>query len=970
MNSGAHLPLLEFRISCTKKRMKKFVRLMAGLSALLLPAQADALDSFDATLQAPKVGQHTLRILSPTVLELVLVSTKEPDPAPAETWNWVNGGAFTATNFSAAKVIVNGQTNPIVGVGFKRRPLFAPLDYWDLRIGTSLYLQVSNAIAVSNSVQVINDGTLWATNLQFTSMSDPLRYNSAIHVNHEGYVPLFPKSASVGYYLGNMGELPITATNFFLVDMESGSNVFQGTLVVRSDVGFDYTPTPYQEVRDADFSSFTTPGEYRVMVPGMGASLPFRIDEGVAMNFARTYALGLFHQRSGYNVDMPFTRFTHGADHIAPAVVPVTNTPPFTFTWATLASYANQTNSDNPPQIAPWLTNVSSQLYPFVNPGPVDVAGGHFEAANYSKVAWNMAQTVHVLMYAVDALPGVGALDNLGIPESGDGISDVLQEAKWEADALAKMQDADGGFYYMVHPVEREYEYDVLPENGDPQVVWPKNTASTAAAVAALVQCASSPRFKEAYPQVASNYWAKAMLGWKFLTNAIATHGQAGAYQKMMHFDDAFTHVDDLAWAACELFLATGDAQYHTRLQNLFPDPTDPSATRWGWWKMHACYGNVIRNYSAAVKSGRLETNQLDPAYYSKCTNALTDCGNDHLRWSQENAYGSSLPDVTKRVRTAGWYYSTEQAFDIVVAQQFNPKPEYVDAILRNINYETGCNPVNVSYVTGLGWKRQRFIVDQYSANDRRVLPKIGVPISNMQEGFLWNWTYGSELGDLCFPHDGLESGPYPFYDRWADFWNVYTEASTVNTVRNFAVTLWLAAQTSLTNQAWRSTNAVISTSANAKPVGQPVTVMLEVADTNLSGARIVWEARDQEPAFGGLDYTFTPMLNEGAHWVEAEVQWPDGRRAFATNVVMVTASTIVTNAPALLSEPQMLEGTGFSFLLTGTANATYVIEASTNLMVWEAMATNTVASNGEGWVTNHVGGGFHARYFRAMAEQ
>ena len=78
-------------------------------------------------------------------------------------------------------------------------------------------------------------------------------------------------------------------------------------------------------------------------------------------------------------------------------------------------------------------------------------------------------------------------VDNLGIPESGDGISDALQEAKWEADFLIKMQDADGGFYYSVYPRDREYELDVLPENGDPQVVWPKNTATTAAAVAALV---------------------------------------------------------------------------------------------------------------------------------------------------------------------------------------------------------------------------------------------------------------------------------------------------------------------------------------------------------------------------------------------------------------------------------------------------------------------------------------------------
>jgi hypothetical protein len=86
----------------------------------------------------------------------------------------------------------------------------------------------------------------------------------------------------------------------------------------------------------------------------------------------------------------------------------------------------------------------------------VDVSGGHFEAGDYNRVTYNSAQLIHVLVFALDSLPGVGALDNLGIPESGDGISDVLQEAKWEADFLAKMQDTDGGFYYSVYPITRE----------------------------------------------------------------------------------------------------------------------------------------------------------------------------------------------------------------------------------------------------------------------------------------------------------------------------------------------------------------------------------------------------------------------------------------------------------------------------------------------------------------------------------
>src|SRR6185503_15720725 len=128
---------------------------------------------------------------------------------------------------------------------------------------------------------------------------------------------------------------------------------------------------------------------------------------------------------------------------------------------------------------------------------------------DYSKYTLNSVLLVHYLMFAVDSMPGVAALDNMGIPESGDGISDLMQEAKWEADFLAKMQDSDGGFYFLVYPQNREYESNVTPDHGDPQIVYPKTSSATASSVAALAEIGSSPKFKQAYPQTAALYMQK-----------------------------------------------------------------------------------------------------------------------------------------------------------------------------------------------------------------------------------------------------------------------------------------------------------------------------------------------------------------------------------------------------------------------------------------------------------------------------
>ena len=714
---------------------------------------------------------------------------------------------------------------------------------------------------------------------------------------------------------------------------------------------------------DADFSSFNTVGSYRLQVPGMGASLPFRIDNGIAMAFARTYELGMFHQRGGYNVAMPFTRFTHAADHTAPATVPVDASAPFQFTWETISNYSQEINPD---QTAPQLTNYNAQLFPFVKTNPLTIIGGHFEAGDYNRVTHNAALIAHTLVFTADSLlPNGGPkFDNLGVPESGDNISDILQEAKWEADFLLQMQDTDGGFFYSVYPQDREYELDVLPENGDPQVVWPKNTACSGAAVAALAQCASSPALKQAYPAACSNYLAAAKKGWGFITNAISRFGLNGAYQKIQHFGDDFTDRDEFAWAACELYLATGNTTYQQKLFEWFPDPTDPATFRFGTYRMYACYGNVIRSYACGSRSGRVTTGQLQPAYLGNCITVITNCGQDTLNWSHQSAYGSSFPQLSKAYQSGGWYFSASAAFDLAVATLFTSNADYLDAVLRNLNFEGGCNPVNVAYVTGLGWRRQRNVVDQYSLNDRRVLPKDGIPVSNINERFYPTWVYQWELSSLTYPYDYLENGKYPYYDRWSDDWNVSTEGSTTDTARSFATAAWLAAQTSTASQPWRFTNATITSTSQFVSPGQPAALTLQVADPNLTGAKIIWEAQGQEPAYGSQNFSFTPGSGEGAYWVEAEIQWPDGRRAFATNTLFVS-----TNAPARLSGARAGTAAPFVLTISGGAQKTYVIQASSNLVSWSPMATSTLPANGTMTMTDSTSAAVSRRFYRVVSQ-
>ncbi|MCF7762876.1 MAG: glycoside hydrolase family 9 protein [Verrucomicrobia bacterium] len=843
------------------------------------------------SLRIPAPGSQWITVLSPRTLQLTLINTREPDPERVAQWDFTSAtGGLMLPEPGEFVVTVDGQMKPVNRVGFKRRVIYAPLLGRDLRIRNDLYLELATPVSDGARIEVHHPaGGLWSKPTPYQTTVERHRLNPAIHVNQVGYLPFESKKAMVGFFPGNLGELEIPPdSGYRILQADTGEEVYRGNLVPRPDRGFTHLPTPYQQVLEADFTALDTPGTYRVYVPGLGTSWPFQIGTGVAGSVARTFALGLYHQRCGTGNSLPHTRFTHDPCHTAPAAIPTPQSD-FAFAWKTMAEASAPSGPGEAVPPAPRLQDESTQLFPFQNAGSTDVSGGHHDAGDYSKYTINSAALVHSLIFAADVFPNVADLDNLGLPESGDGKSDLIQEAKWETDFLARMQDPSGGFYFLVYPRDRKYENDVLPDHGDAQVVWPINTAATAAATAALAEAGSSPVFKAQFPEAAALYLQKARLGWSFLENALSEFGQDGAYQKITHYGDTFGHGDELAWAAAALFAATGEEKYETHLRQWF-DPEDPETRRWGWWRLFEGYGCAVRTYAFAARSGRLAQNQLNTDYRERCERELLAAAQDQYDHARANAYGTSFPFPNKRNRDAGWYFSTERAFDLAVALQLTDHPGYFEALLSNFNYELGCNPVNVSFVTGLGFQRQREMVHQYAQNDQRTLPPTGFPIGNIQEGFAYLENYKRELGALTFPPDSSPSASYAFYDRWADSFNTTTEFTVQELGRSMASAAFLMARAGLAEQPWMASPGTLTGVPDRTQAGTPITAATTADAT--ANPTTVWETADQEPHRGG-SFTFTPR-HPGEHWIEAETQYPDGRRVFASKTFTVSIDPAV----------------------------------------------------------------------------
>src|SRR5262245_22980300 len=120
-----------------------FLAVLLGVAA----SQLTAALSDEFPLNLPSQGSTRLRIITPSLLELTLVTTKRSVASPVEQWNFINSRGEAAlpepVDFS---VTASGKAISVSKVGFKRRVLYAPLKRRDLRFGNYLYLELSEPV--------------------------------------------------------------------------------------------------------------------------------------------------------------------------------------------------------------------------------------------------------------------------------------------------------------------------------------------------------------------------------------------------------------------------------------------------------------------------------------------------------------------------------------------------------------------------------------------------------------------------------------------------------------------------------------------------------------------------------------------------------------------------------------------------------------------------------------------------------
>ena len=207
----------------------------------------------------------------------------------------------------------------------------------------------------------------------------------------------------------------------------------------------------------ADFSDLRTPGSYHVFDPtNRVRSFAFRIGDDVYVPVLRDAVRVFYYQRSG----TPITE-KHGG------------------VWHHPGGHLGK-DQDRAAQ----YTQGGKALG-----RPRNVLGGWFDAGDLNKYVPYLEATLFDLLWAYELNPRAFG-DDTNIPESGNGVPDLLDEVKWELDWLLKMQDADGGFFNRV--AGRSYNNGTGTPSGDtqPRFYTAKTTWATADAAASLAHAA------------------------------------------------------------------------------------------------------------------------------------------------------------------------------------------------------------------------------------------------------------------------------------------------------------------------------------------------------------------------------------------------------------------------------------------------------------------------------------------------
>ncbi|MDC0584214.1 glycoside hydrolase family 9 protein [Bacteroidales bacterium] len=575
-----------------------------------------------------------------------------------------------------------------------------------------------------------------------------------IIIDQFGYLPGQSKIAvirnpQVGFY---SERTFVPGNTYAVVDANSGEQIYTGSPTAWNSGATDESSG--DQVWHFYFSSVDTIGAFYVLdVENNTRSFEFNINPAIYNEVLKQAVRTFFYQRVGHNKDAEYagTEWADSACHIGPL-------------------------QDKNCRIFNDPTNAATEK---------DVSGGWYDAGDFNKYTNWTANYIVSMMLAYLENPAAWS-DDYNIPESENGIPDLLDEAKWGTDHLLRLQWPDGSLISVVG------EDGASPPSlaAGQSLYGSVNTSSTLTSAGAYAL--SSTVFRMiGMEEYADSLLASAQRAWDWadanpsviFRNNDDAYGSKGLAAGQQETDDYGRAMKKLQ-AAAYLYEATDSVKYRTYFDNYYRD-----AHMFAWTYVYP-YENttqdVLLYYTTLPGATTSVINDIKNIYVRSMNNssdnfpAYNNTKDPYLAHMGSYTWGSNS---TKGKQGGMFYNMVEYGLDA------SKNEDAMDASLGFIHYLHGVNPLNMVYLSnmyryGAEYGVREFYHTWFNYASER-WDRVGESTYGPAPGYVtgganpsYNWdgccsgTCGTGNNEKCFDVDVSEVMNQPTQKSYLDFNN------------------------------------------------------------------------------------------------------------------------------------------------------------------------------------------------------
>nr|AMO13180.1 glycoside hydrolase [uncultured bacterium] len=470
----------------------------------------------------------------------------------------------------------------------------------------------------------------------------------SIHYNQVGYDPRLPKKAVLtgkGECCKILNERELDA---FRREKEAGGKSCEPVLSKAA-----YDEASGDTVRVVDFSALSEPGKYFLIADGELVTI--KIKDKPYHELSNALVKGLYYQRCGCELKEKHAGlFRHGPCHLGKATLVKDNGELDTGTV-------------------------------------IECAGGWHDAGDYGRYIAPAAVAVAHMLYSWEFFPQVYR-DELNIPESGNGVPDILNECRYELEWMLKMQRQDGGLYHKV--ATRYFAPFIMPED-DKEELWLFRVShcSTAAFAGSAAQASRVYRAYDA--AFADRLLAAAKKAWDWMeANPVFKPFVNPPNLSSGEYGDSSCE-DELFWASAELYSVTGEDRYLDAMKKRV-DKVDIS--QFGWVET-AGFGTLSCLF--------IMKDKLDKNFIAPLKDRFLKAADSFLELTKKSGYGTAL--AADNYIWGSILPILNNAITMICAGLLTGKEEYRNAAQNQLDYLLGLNATGYSFVTGFGERPYRY---------------------------------------------------------------------------------------------------------------------------------------------------------------------------------------------------------------------------------------------------------------------